>query len=289
MANTSWMDDLTNYKAQLDTNLIQGRQAYDVVVRGTQLMNMADKAMGHLEGTESQMSGALQMFDQAGSQLQNAAGFVNFAMDNLSGVVSEIKGMVEGMVQGVIDEAFKAISDMYDGVINSAKEAIGVDVAALMAIAPLAGQLLQQGMSMLPASFQSNIGNQLSTLGQHLDVCASFGNFKSLTQALSMSSVMSQANEIMQYVNVDTWIPSAAKGVLSTRFTGFQERAFVDSSGSIDHHRILTSKIGLSNSQANNVKDLIKQNEDSFKDLTFGMDPRCQNCQVDNSSEFTTW
>jgi hypothetical protein len=289
MAEYSWMDDLTSYKQNLDTVLVTGRESYDVVVRGTQLLNMASEALGTLDSLESQMSDALELFDQAGAALESVTGYINFALQYLDTVVAEITSLVESMVQEIIDAAFEAMEELYDAVLDSINEALGVDVEALLALAPVAGSLFEQALSLLPADITGDVGDQLSELRQYLDICAAFGSFKTITNTLAVQEVMGQVNEILAYVDINTWIPSAAKGVLSSRFTGFKTRTYIDDNGITDHKKLLTEKIGLNDSQADSIKNLIIQNENGFADLTFGMDPRCQGCSVDNSSEFTTW
>lgn len=289
MPQYDWMDELTTYKQQADTVITQGNQAYDVVVKGTQLMNMASKALGTLEGMESQINSVLGLFEQAGAALESIAGYINFAIQYLDTIVTEITSLVETMVQEVINEVFSQLEDLYDSVLDSIQEAIDVDVAALAALAPVAGALFEQALSLLPANMTGDLGDKLNNIRQYLDVCAAFGNFKGLMNTLAMTEVMTQVNEIMSYVNVNTWIPDTAKGLLSTRFTGFQQRAYVDSDGTTNHTRLLTEKLGFSSSEANQVKDKIIQNEDAFQELTFGMDPRCQSCIVDSSSVFEDW
>lgn len=289
MATYEWMDELTTYKQQADTVLVTGRQAYDVVVRGTQLINMANKALGTIEGMEGQINTALGVFDTAGAALESITGYINFALEYLDTIVSEITTLVETMVQEVINEVFKQIDDLYNSVLDSIEEAIDVDVAALMALAPVAGQLFDQALSLLPADMVGETGNGFGEIKQYLDVCAAFGNFRGLINTLAMSEVMTQVNEIMAYVNINTWIPDATKSILSTRFTGFQSRAYVDETGTTNHTRLLTERLGFSSAQATQVKDKIIQNETAFQDLTYGMDPRCQSCIVDSSSVFEDW
>jgi len=119
MAEYAWMDDLTSYKQNLDTVLVTGRSAYDVVVRGTQLMNMAGKALGTLDNFESKIGPALGVLDKAGAQLGNVLGFVNFAMEYLDTIVEEISSLVESIVQEIIDEVFQQLEDLYDSVLES--------------------------------------------------------------------------------------------------------------------------------------------------------------------------
>jgi hypothetical protein len=289
MATYDWMDELTTYKQQADTVLVTGREAYDVVVRGTQLINMANKALGTIEGMEGQINTALGVFDTAGAALESITGYINFAIEYLDTIVSEITSLVETMVQEVINEVFEQIDDLYNSVLDSIEEAIDVDVAALMALAPIAGQLFDQALSLLPPDMVGDVGDKIGDIRQYLDVCAAFGNFKGLMNTLAMSEVMSQVNEIMAYVDVNTWIPDATKSLLSTRFTGFQNRAYVDETGTTNHTRLLTERLSFSSAQASQVKDKITQNETTFQDLTLGMDPRCQSCVVSNDSEFEVW
>ena len=122
-----------------------------------------------------------------------------------------------------------------------------------------------------------------------MDVCASFGSFKTILNTLAMGEVMSQVNEIMAYVDVDTWIPASAKSILSTRLTGFRGRTFIDTNGDIDHNRVLTEKMGLSLPQSAAILENLKKNISSFGSLVFGMDPRCQSCSSDLHSDFTVY
>lgn len=289
MATYDWESDLINYKQQADQVLVTGRQSYDMVVRGTQLLNMANKALGTLEGMEGQIQSVLGVIDEAAGVLDDVAGFANFCTSTLDGIVSEISSLVQSMVQDIIDEVFNQLQELYDSVLESINTAIGVDVAALMAMAPMAGSLLEQAMSALPSDMVGDVGNQLGQLKQYLDVAASIGSFNGMMKTLTMANVMGQVNEIMSYVNLNSWIPDSAKGVLSTRFTGFKDRAFVADDGKPNYSKILREKVAMPENQIASAAANIETNIDQLATLTYGADPRCQGCSVDNSSEFTVY
>jgi hypothetical protein len=289
MATYEWESDLINYKQQVDQVLVTGRQSYDLVVRGTQLINMANKALGTLEGMEDQIQSVLGVIDEAAGVLDDISGFANFCISTLDGVVSEITSLVQSMVQDIIDEVFNQLEDLYDSVLDSIEEAIGVDVAALMALAPMAGTLLEQAMALLPADMVGEAGGEIGKLKQYLDIASSIGSFNGLMRTLTMANVMIQVNEIMSYVNINSWIPDSTKGVLSARFTGFKDRAFIADTGKPNYSRILREKISLPEQNIATAATNIETNIDQLETLTYGADPRCQGCIVDSSSVFETW
>jgi hypothetical protein len=298
MATYGWETDLSNYKQQADQVLVTGRQSYDVVVRGAQLMSMANEAMGTLVEFEGQFQGAIDMIDSAIGVLDDIAGFANFCIETLDTIVSEITSFVQAFVQAFIDEVFNQLQDLYDSILDSIEEATDVDVEALMALAPLAGQLLDQAFSLLPASLVGDAAAKIGNFKKYLDVAASLGNFNSLMRNVALSNVMGQVNEIMGYVNLNNWIPDAAKGVLSTRFAGFKERNYVTDDGKPHFRNIFNRKIfNPANPEAviieeairNRAADNVEKNITELEKLTYGMDPRCMDCTVDNSSEFTVY
>jgi hypothetical protein len=213
----------------------------------------------------------------------------------LDTIISEITSFVQAFVEALIDEIFKALEELYDSVIDSISEATGADVEMLMALAPIAGQFLQDAFQMLPDSLVGDSLAKITDFQKYLDIVGNLGNFNGMLRTLAMTNVMGQVNEIMSYVDLNTWIPDSVKGVLSTRFTGFKSRSFVTDDGKPHYKNIFNTKILkaeaaiIEEAAKDRAVGNIEKNIDELEKISVNTDPRCQGCVVDSSSEFIVY
>jgi hypothetical protein len=289
MADYQWQSDWTNWQSNANKTITTVNTGYSAVIKGTQLLSIANSAMGTVNSFSTSFSKALAVFDTGAKALNSVSDFVNWTTTNLSSAVREIESWVQTQVQTVIDGVFGQVDTLYASVVSEIQTTIGVNVNVLLALAPAVGALFSSSLSMLPASMQGNLGTKLTNLQGYLNICAAAGNMKKVFQTVASTTIMGQMNTIMGYVNVDTWIPSATKTALNTSLTSFTTANYVDTSGLPNYSGILKDKVGLSSSDASTIGSKFTMNDDAFKSLQFGADPRCGTCIVDNSSAFKIW